>query len=109
MAPIYTNFEEGGGVYCARRKNAIFLVKIFQKVPENAFVGLFFQNFACGAENVTKKVFLEFYFVDLKKVEKIFKNRPSPLEKILDPPLNAQKSLRRYLRFKKLITKRMSK
>ena len=77
MAPIYTNFEEGGGgVYCARRKNAIFLVKIFQKVPENAFVGLFFQNFACGAENVTKKVFLEFYFVDLKKGRKNFQKSP---------------------------------
>ena len=25
-------------------------VKIFQKVPKNAFFGLFFQNFACGAK-----------------------------------------------------------
>ena len=41
--PIYTNFEGGS----ARQKNAIFLVKIFQKVPKNAFFGGFLKNFAC--------------------------------------------------------------
>ena len=28
------------------------MVKIFLKVPKNAIFGLFFQSFACGAENV---------------------------------------------------------
>ena len=37
-----------------RRKNAIFLVNIFQKVPKIAFLGLFFQIFACGAEILAK-------------------------------------------------------
>ena len=40
-ANIYL-FSEGS----ARRKNATFLVKVFQKVPKNAFFGLFFQNFS---------------------------------------------------------------
>ena len=31
-------------------KNAIFLVKVFQKMPKNAFLACFSQNFACGAE-----------------------------------------------------------
>ena len=35
-------------------KNRNFSVKIFQKVPKNAFYGLFFQNFAYGAENLPK-------------------------------------------------------
>ena len=45
---ILTNFEEGA------QKKRNFLVKIFQKVPKNAFLGLFFQNFACGAQNLAK-------------------------------------------------------
>ena len=57
-------------------------------MPKNAFFGLFFQNFACGAENLakigTKQCFgraREINLVHLKKkVDKIF-------EKILDPPL----------------------
>ena len=36
-APIYTNFEWG-----ARAEKKLFFVKIFQKVPKNAFLGLFF-------------------------------------------------------------------
>ena len=32
-------------------KKRNFSVKIFQKVPKNAFFGLFFQNFACGARS----------------------------------------------------------
>ena len=47
--PIYTNFEGERG---PKKRN--FLVKIFQKVPKNAFFGLFFQIFACGAENLAK-------------------------------------------------------
>ena len=35
-------------------KKPNFSVKIFQKVPKNAFFGLFFQNSACGAKNLTK-------------------------------------------------------
>ena len=35
-------------------KKRNFLVKVFQKVSKNAFFGLFFQNFACGAENLAK-------------------------------------------------------
>ena len=35
----------------APKKNQVFLVKIFQKVPKNAFFGLFFEKFACEAEN----------------------------------------------------------
>ena len=31
-------------------KNAIFLVKFFQKMPKNAFLACFSQNFARGAE-----------------------------------------------------------
>ena len=50
-APIYTNFERGA--------RADFLVKIFQKLPKNAFYGPFFQNFACGAENLAKMGSLE--------------------------------------------------
>ena len=38
LAPIYTNFE--GGV---RAKKRNFLVKIFHKVPKNAFFGSFFK------------------------------------------------------------------
>ena len=36
-------------------KKRNFLVKSFQKVPKNTFFGLFFQIFACRAENVAKK------------------------------------------------------
>ena len=79
-------------------KKRDFLVKIFQKVHENAFYGLFFQNFVCGADNFIKtetKPSLgrarKINSVDLKKkVDKIFENflktRPPPRE-ILDPPL----------------------
>ena len=48
--PIYTNFE---GERAPKKRS--FLVKIFQKVPKNAFFDcFFFQKFACGAENVAK-------------------------------------------------------
>ena len=52
-APIYANFE---GECAPKKRN--FLVKLFQKLPINAFFGLFFQNFACGAENLVKMGFL---------------------------------------------------
>ena len=52
MAPIYTNFEGGGGGRAPKKHN--FLVNVFQKVPKNAFVGLLFEKFACGAENLAK-------------------------------------------------------
>ena len=38
----------------ARAKKRNFLVKIFQKVPKNAFFGLFFQKFACGTKNLVE-------------------------------------------------------
>ena len=38
LAPIYTNFEGGARA----KKQRVFLVKILQKVPKNAFFGLFF-------------------------------------------------------------------
>ena len=38
LAPIFTSFEGG-----ARAKKRNFLFKIFQKVPKNAFFGLFFK------------------------------------------------------------------
>ena len=31
-----------------------FFVKFFQKVPKNGFFDLFFQQIACGAENMAK-------------------------------------------------------
>ena len=37
-----------------RQKKRDFFVKIFQKVPKNGFFDLFFQKFACSAENLTK-------------------------------------------------------
>ena len=41
------------GVRAPKKRN--FLVKIFQKVPKNAFFDCFFlQKFACGAENFAK-------------------------------------------------------
>ena len=45
LAPIYFNFEVGS-------------VKIFQKVSKTPFFGLFFQNFACGADILAKTVSL---------------------------------------------------
>ena len=74
---------------------------IFQKKPINVFFGLFFQNFACGAENLAKTGSFwcfgrarKINLVGLKKRSTKLSNfflkiRPSPLlEKILDPPLN---------------------
>ena len=77
-------------------KKRNFLVKIFQKVPKNAFFGLFFQNFACCPNNLakigTKTVLWESsknQFGRPKKNVKIFKKflKSAALEKILDPPL----------------------
>ena len=63
------------------------------------FFGPFFQQIACGAENLTETGSLECFgrarkinLVDLKKCRQSFQNiflkiRPPPLEKILDPPL----------------------
>ena len=45
LSPIFTN-SEGGAIEK--------LVKFFQKLPKNAFFGLIFQNFVCGAENLVK-------------------------------------------------------
>ena len=54
-------------------KKRNFLVKIFQKVPKNAFFGLFFfLKFACGAANCLGRA-QKINSVDLeKKVDKIF-------------------------------------
>ena len=94
MAPIYTSFEGGRA---PKKRN--FLVKIFQKLPKNAYFGLFFPNFACRAENLAqigiKQCFgksSENQFGRPKKkgrqnFQKFLKIRPPPLEKILDPPL----------------------
>ena len=49
LAPIYTNFEGG-----ARAKKTQFFGQNFPKSPKNAFFGLFFQNFACGAKIFAK-------------------------------------------------------
>ena len=41
-------------------KKRSFEVKVFRKVPQNAFFGMFFfQNFACDAENLAKTVSFE--------------------------------------------------
>ena len=48
-APIYTNFE---GERALKKRN--FFFKIFQKVFKNGFFDLFFQKFACGADNLAK-------------------------------------------------------
>ena len=48
-APIYTNFE--GAV---RRKNEIFWSKFSKNCPKTLLGLLFFQNLACGAENLDK-------------------------------------------------------
>ena len=94
LTPICTNFEGE-----ARAEKRVFLVKIFQKLPKNAFFGLFFfQNFACGVENCTLnqglfsalgefKIFV--WLTNGKKIDKIFKKfwKSAPLEKILDLPL----------------------
>ena len=50
LSPIYTYIKGGKRA----EKNAIFFGKIFQKVSKNAFFGLFFQSFACGAESLSK-------------------------------------------------------
>ena len=47
LAPIYTNFE--GAV---RRKNAIFWSKCSKNCPKRFLACFFFQNVACGAENL---------------------------------------------------------
>ena len=61
--PIYTNFEGE----CAEKKRN-FSVNFFQKVPKNAFFGLFLSK--------------------LTKFSKVNENsNPPPFEKILDPPL----------------------
>ena len=60
LAPIYTNDLYTFGANITLRgerapKKRNFLIKIFQKVPKNAFFGLFFfQNFACSAEILAK-------------------------------------------------------
>ena len=48
-APKYTNFAGG-----ALAEKTQFLVKIFQKLPKNAFLTFIFQNFGCGADNLVK-------------------------------------------------------
>ena len=70
-AYIYTNFEEGGS---ARRKNATFRSKFSKKCLKMPFLAYFFQNFACGEENLakigTKQCFgrdRKINLVDLKK------------------------------------------
>ena len=90
-APIYNNFEWG-----ARAEKKLFFVKIFQKVPKNAFLGLFFfRKNACGADYLGTKQCVrrarKIILVDLKKVDKFFelffKLRSPPLQKMLDSPL----------------------
>ena len=49
LAPVYFNLEGS-----ERQKTAIFWSTLSKKVPKNAFFGLFFQNFARGAENLAK-------------------------------------------------------
>ena len=74
-ASIYTNFEGGARA----KKNAFFLIKIFQKVPKNAF----------KRRNLDQnKVF--FYLEELRKsIWSTYKKgrRQSFRKKILDPPL----------------------
>ena len=84
-APIYTNFEGERAP-----KNAIFLSTFFKKCPKTAFFLLFFQKFACGAENFAKIGAKQCFgrarkinLVDLKKkvvkiLENFLKIRPPP-------------------------------
>ena len=83
---------------CARKKRN-FSIKIKKKTYKRFFWVVFFQNFASGAEILartgTKQCFGRarkiISLVDLKKGRQkfrhFFENPPSPLEKILDPPL----------------------
>ena len=49
LAPIYTNFEGG-----ARAEKTRFFLSKFSNASKNAFLVLFFQNFASGAEILAK-------------------------------------------------------
>ena len=76
----------GGGGHTPKKRN--FLVRIFQKVPKNAFLaGFFFQVRTKQCFGRARKISL----VNLKRsrqnFRKFFENQSPPLEKILDPPL----------------------
>ena len=45
----------GGGGGCTRRKNAIFLVKVFQKVPKTPFLDYFFKILPAAQKNWPKQ------------------------------------------------------
>ena len=105
--PLVPGADLGGGVGFA---DALFsrirpplsgIRQNFQKkVPKNAFFWpVFFQNFACGAENLAKTGSLQCFgraqkinLIDLKKVDKIFEiflkiHPPREIPPPLDPPL----------------------
>ena len=50
-APIYATTFEGGA---RRKKNVIFWSQFSKTCLKTTFFGLFFQSFACGAENLAK-------------------------------------------------------
>ena len=92
--PIYTNFE--GGLHAEKTQ---FFGKIFQKVPKNAYFGLFFfkilpvaqkyrpkQGLCSGLGELRKSI--NQFSRPKKKVDKTFEvffENPHPLDKILDP------------------------
>ena len=95
-APIYTNFEGERAP-----KKTQFFCQNFSKSAQKRLFWLFFQKFACGAENFAKIGAKQCFgrarkidLVDLKKKKrsskfwKIFRKSAPPLEKILDPPLS---------------------
>ena len=69
LAPIYTNFKGE-----CTPKNRDFLVKMFHKVPTNAFFGLVFPNFACSVENCFGKKQCFGRTRKFNMVDKIFEN-----------------------------------
>ena len=108
---IYTDFY----TYCANiyapkkraKKNAIFLSKFPKECLKTPFLAcFFFQNFACGAESFAKIGIKQRFgrarkinLIDPKKIRKFFLkirphpprenaiSAPTPLEKMLYPPL----------------------
>ena len=94
LAPIYTNFEGER----APKKNAIFFVKIFQKVPKNGIFDCFLKKIGLRRtkfrQDRGKTVLWEssknqFGWPKKKGRQNFgkFFEIPPPLEKILDPPL----------------------
>ena len=51
---MFTKFE--GEARAEKKRSRKKKIKVFQKVPKNAFYELFFQNFACSDEHFAETV-----------------------------------------------------